>query len=43
MFDFVVCTETAKFGHIAGRHMGTLRTLSLWPWTVGYGARKSCS
>ena len=36
MFDFVVCTETAKFGHIAGRHMGTLRTLSLWPWTIGY-------
>ena len=40
MFDFVVCTETAKFGHIAGRHMGTLRTLSLWPWTVGYRRAK---
>ena len=36
MFDFVVCTETARFGHIAGRHMGPLRTLSMWPWTIGY-------
>lgn len=34
--DFVVCSETAQFGHIAGRHMGTLRTLSMWPWTIGY-------
>ena len=40
MFDFVICTETAKFGHIAGRHMGTLRTLSLWPWTIGYKRAK---
>ena len=40
MFDFVVATETAKFGHIAGRHMGTLRTLSLWPWTIGYRRAK---
>jgi enoyl-CoA hydratase len=36
MCDFVVCAESARFGHIAGRHMGTLRTLSMWPWTVGY-------
>jgi enoyl-CoA hydratase len=35
MCDFIVCAESARFGHIAGRHMGTLRTLSLWPWTVG--------
>jgi enoyl-CoA hydratase len=36
MCDFIVCSEDARFGHIAGRHMGTLRTLSLWPWTIGY-------
>lgn len=35
MCDFIVCAESARFGHIAGRHMGTLRTLSLWPWTIG--------
>jgi enoyl-CoA hydratase len=35
MCDFIVCTENARFGHIAGRHMGTLRTLSMWPWTIG--------
>ncbi|MFN0095367.1 MAG: enoyl-CoA hydratase-related protein [Dehalococcoidia bacterium] len=40
MCDFLICTETAKFGHLAGRHMGTLRTLSLMPWTVGYKRAK---
>jgi enoyl-CoA hydratase len=35
MCDFIICAEDARFGHIAGRYMGTLRTLSLWPWTVG--------
>jgi enoyl-CoA hydratase len=35
MCDFIVCAERARFGHIAGRHMGTQRTLSLWPWTIG--------
>jgi enoyl-CoA hydratase len=35
MCDFIVCAESARFGHIAGRHMGTLRTLSLWPYTIG--------
>jgi enoyl-CoA hydratase len=35
MCDFIVCADSARFGHIAGRHMGTLRTLSLWPWTIG--------
>ncbi len=40
MCDFLICAEDAKFGHIAGRHMGTLRTLSLLPWTVGYKRAK---
>ena len=35
MCDIVIAAEDAQFGHIAGRHMGTLRTNSLWPYTIG--------
>jgi enoyl-CoA hydratase len=35
MCDFIIAAEDAQFGHIAGRYMGTLRTLSLWPYTIG--------
>ncbi|MBI3953910.1 MAG: enoyl-CoA hydratase/isomerase family protein [Chloroflexi bacterium] len=35
MCDFIIAAEDAQFGHIAGRYQGTLRTLSLWPYTIG--------
>jgi len=35
MCDFIVAAEDTKIGHIAGRYQGTLRTNSLWPWTIG--------
>ncbi|HJN93184.1 MAG TPA: enoyl-CoA hydratase-related protein [Dehalococcoidia bacterium] len=35
MCDFIVAAENTQIGHIAGRYQGTLRTNSLWPWTIG--------
>ena len=35
MCDLLVTAEDATFGHIAGRYQGTLRTNSLWPYTIG--------
>ncbi len=35
MCDLIIASEDAQFGHIAGRHGGTLRTNSLWPYTIG--------
>ncbi len=35
MCDIAIAAEDAQFGHIAGRHAGTLRTNSLWPYTIG--------
>ena len=35
MCDLLVSTEDATFGHIGGRYQGTLRTNSLWPYTIG--------
>ncbi len=35
MCDLIVAAENSTLGHIAGRYQGTLRTNSLWPYTIG--------
>ncbi len=35
MCDIAIAAEDTRFGHIAGRNDGTLRTGSLWPFTIG--------